>query len=83
LHDEVEDPQVSSLQWTIARQESHILWLSEGGVPTKFFHVHASALSRNKFIYSMNHIGHVLLDEADKVASAFDFFNGVLGTLAY
>jgi hypothetical protein len=31
----------------------------------------------------MNHIGHVLLDEADKVASAFDFFNGVLGTLAY
>jgi hypothetical protein len=34
---------LSSLQRTIVRQESQLLWLSDGDAPTKFFHVHASA----------------------------------------
>jgi hypothetical protein len=73
---------LSSLQWTIAQQESHILWLSEGDMPTKFFHVHASAWSRSKFIYSLNHDSCVLLEEADKAVVTFNFFNEVPGTLA-
>jgi hypothetical protein len=34
---------LSSLLHTIARQESHILWLSEGDAPTPFFHAHANS----------------------------------------
>jgi exonuclease III len=69
---------LSSLQRTIAWQESHILWLSEGDTPTKFFHVHASARSRNKFIRSLNHRGRIMLDEEYRADAAFDFFNEVL-----
>jgi hypothetical protein len=33
---------LTSLQRTIARQESHLLWLKEGDANTQFFHVHAN-----------------------------------------
>jgi hypothetical protein len=71
---------LSSLQRTIVRHESHILWLSEGDAPTKFFHVHASKRSKSKFIRSLDHSGRVLVDGGDKANAAFDFFNEVLGT---
>jgi hypothetical protein len=34
---------LSSLQRTITRHESRLLWLSEGDPPTRFFHVHANS----------------------------------------
>jgi hypothetical protein len=41
---------LSSLQHTIARQESRLLWLKEEDSPTKFFHIHANARRKRKFI---------------------------------
>jgi hypothetical protein len=42
-----------------------------------------SARSRSKLILSLDHEGHVLVDEGDKVDATFDFFNEVLGTPAH
>jgi hypothetical protein len=69
---------LSSLQWVIARQESQILWLSEGDAPTKFFHVQANAHSRHKHICSLVHDGQVLVDEYCKAEAPYNFFNEIL-----
>jgi hypothetical protein len=73
---------LSSLQRTIAMQESRLLWFSEGDDPTKFFHVQANVQGRCKHIRSLVHNGRVFLDEDSKVEAALCFFNEILGTPA-
>jgi hypothetical protein len=51
-----------------------LLWLSEGDAPTKFFHVHANARRRRKFIRSQ-----CLLSEESKAEAVFQFFHDILG----
>jgi hypothetical protein len=70
---------LSSLQRTIARQESRLLWLSEGDAPMKFFHIHANARRRKKFIRSLDHEGQCLISENSKVQAVFQFFDEILG----
>jgi hypothetical protein len=41
---------LASLERTIARQRSRILWLQEGDACTRFFHLHASHRRRKNFI---------------------------------
>jgi hypothetical protein len=71
---------LSSLQRTIARQESRVLWLSGGDAPTKFFHVQANARRRRKFIRSLEHDGQILVSEDHKAATVFDYFDSIMGT---
>jgi hypothetical protein len=71
----------SSLQCTIARQESHLLWLKKGDAPTKFFHVHANSWRRRNFIRSVERDGQVLVTEDSKAQAFFEFFDTVMGTL--
>lgn len=71
---------LSSLQRTIARQESRLLWLTEGDAPTKFFHIHTNARHRKKFIRSLLHQDQVVVDEYAKAQIAFDHFDALLGT---
>jgi hypothetical protein len=71
---------LSSLQRIIARQESRVLWLSEGDAPIKFFHVQANARHRRKFIRSLEHDGQILVSEDHKVATVFDYFDSIMGT---
>jgi hypothetical protein len=71
---------LSSLQRTIARQESRLLWLKEGDAPTKFFHIHANAHHKKKFIRTFHQDGHVLVSEEVKAQAFFNFFDEVLGT---
>jgi hypothetical protein len=52
---------LSSLQCTIARQESRVLWISEGDASTRFFHVHANSRRRWHCIHTLEHQGHVLV----------------------
>jgi hypothetical protein len=71
---------LASLQRTIARQESRILWLSEGDASTKFFHIHASARRRRNFIRTLEVGEQVLVDEGRKAEAVYSFFDAVLGT---
>jgi hypothetical protein len=70
----------SSLQRSIARQESRVLWLSEGDAPTRFFHVQASVRHCRQFIRSLEHDGQTLASEESKVAAIFDYFDSIMGT---
>jgi hypothetical protein len=67
---------------TIARQESRLLWLSEGDTPLRFFHVYANARRRRKFIHTLQDDGRTYADEDQKAHLAFTFFNDILGMSA-
>jgi hypothetical protein len=71
---------LSSLQRTIAWQESRILWIKEGNAPTAFFHAHANTRHRRNHIQSLRQGDQTLLSEDDKAAAIFDFFNEVLAS---
>lgn len=73
---------LSSLQRTIALQESRIHWLAEGDAPTKFFHVYANVRRRKKFIRSLHQDGQEVRDEEGKAEIALRYFEDVLGTPA-
>jgi hypothetical protein len=72
---------LSSLHRSIARQESRVLWLSEGDAPTRFFHAQASVRRRRRqFIRSLEHEGHTLVSEESKATTVFEFFYSIMGT---
>jgi hypothetical protein len=73
---------LASLQHTIARQESRILWLMEGDALTRFFHIQASQHHQKNFIHALEHHGQWLVAEDRKVDAAFEFFNDILGAPA-
>jgi hypothetical protein len=66
---------LSSLQRTIARQQSSLLWMKEGDVLTAFFDAHANAQRRHNHIWSLQQEDRTLLSEEDKAMTIFDFFN--------
>jgi hypothetical protein len=66
----------------MTRQESRLLWLSEGDAPTCFFHAHANSHRHKNHIHSLTHEGRVLIAEADKVEVAFHFYDTLLAVLA-
>jgi hypothetical protein len=71
---------LASLERTIARQRSRILWLREGDACTRFFHLHASHRRWKNFI------GHLLVDDVrvvehvDKAEAVDSFFDNLLGS---
>jgi hypothetical protein len=72
----------SSLQHTMACQESWLLWLSEGDTPTRFFHAHADSRRHKNHIHSLTYEGRVLVAKADKAEVAFNFYDSLLCTSA-
>jgi hypothetical protein len=48
---------LASLQRSMVRQESRLLWLKEGDTSTKFFHSYANMRRRKKHIHSLEHNG--------------------------
>jgi hypothetical protein len=71
---------IASLQRSIARQESRILWLSIGVTPMKLFHIHANARWSRKFIRSIKHEGQVIMSEERKAETFLNFFDDLLGS---
>lgn len=69
-----------SLQCSIARQESRLLWLAEGDAPTRFFHLQANIRRRKKFIRLLAVDGTVHYDEDTKADAAFQYFDAIMGS---
>jgi hypothetical protein len=73
---------LASLERTIARQRSRILWLQEGNACTRFFHLHASHGRRKNFT------GYLIVDNVhatehvDKAEAMGGFFDDMLGSVA-
>jgi hypothetical protein len=44
---------LAPLQWTIARQESRVLWLSKGDTSTLFFHSYANSRKPRNHVHSL------------------------------
>jgi hypothetical protein len=61
------------------RQESRLLWLSEGDAPTKFFHIHAYTRRRKNSVHSLECNGKTLVTEDHTTEAVFDFFDDNLG----
>jgi hypothetical protein len=72
---------LASLERTLARQRSHLLWLWEGDACTRFFHTHASHRRRKNFIRHLLVDGRRVMDHVDK-AEAMDYFEDLLSTSA-
>jgi hypothetical protein len=56
-----------------------VLWLREGDVPTKNFHVYANAQCRRNFIRSVNIGNQVVVSEPQKAQAFFNFYDGFMG----
>jgi len=70
---------LASLERTMARQRSRLLWLSEGDACTKFFHLHANHRRRKNHIPLLKVDGALVADQDEKSA-AVDSYERLLGS---
>lgn len=71
---------LSSLEWTIARQRSHLLNLKEGDANAEFFHRHARHWQHKNIITSIQKDGTIHTGQ-DNIASAVDdYYTSLLGS---
>jgi hypothetical protein len=71
---------LASLEHTIARKKSRIVWLQEGDANTAFFHLHASARQRRNHIFRLRRQGTTMTEPGEMCAVATDHFVVLLGT---
>ena len=71
---------LASLERSIARQRSRLMWLQEGEACTKFFHMHASHRRRKNFIDELKVDGRMLTAHEDKAEAIDDFYDQLLGS---
>lgn len=71
---------LASLQRSIVRQQSRLLWLSDADAGTRFFHLHANSRQHKNHIRVLEHDGVVATSEEDKILVAFEFYDQLLGT---
>lgn len=71
---------LSSLERTIARQRSRLLFLKEGDANTKLFYLHASHRTRKKHIARLEHNGVIAITHDEKELLLYNYFRMILGT---
>nr|ABA97942.1 retrotransposon protein, putative, LINE subclass [Oryza sativa Japonica Group] len=70
---------LASLERTMARQRSRILWLQEGDANTRFFHQHAAYRRRRNFVQQIEHNSQIATAPDEKAVLAQSYFTDVLG----
>jgi hypothetical protein len=73
---------LASLERTLARQRSRLLWLREGDTCTRFFHGHASHRRCKNFISHLLVDNRRVMDHVDKAEVMDSFFEELLDTSA-
>jgi hypothetical protein len=74
---------LASLERTVARLRSGLLWLKDGDANTSYFHQHARYKKRKNFIRKLQVGDRLLFEQEDKKEAVWDFFNHLLGTVHY
>ena len=72
---------LASLERTIARSRSRLLWLKEGDANTSFFHMHASHRRKKNAIARLRVDDVVTSQHSEMEKIAFDFFDLHLGSV--
>ncbi|WVZ85170.1 LOW QUALITY PROTEIN: hypothetical protein U9M48_032120 [Paspalum notatum var. saurae] len=71
---------LASLEQTIARLRSRVLYIKEGDANTSYFHQHAHYRKKKNFIAKFQVGDNIIVSQEGKQEAAFDFFNNLLGT---
>ncbi|KAJ1279149.1 hypothetical protein BS78_04G132900 [Paspalum vaginatum] len=71
---------LASLERTIARLRSRVLYLREGDANTAFFHQQARYRKKKNFIAKLQVGDRIIVSQDEKQEAAFDFFDNLLGT---
>lgn len=69
-----------SLERSITRQKSRLLWLRDGDASTQFFHQHASNHRRRNAITVLQNNGEILTGQEKIVKVVDDYYETILGT---
>lgn len=72
---------LASLERTIARLRSRILYLHEGGANTSFFHQQAPYRKKKIFIAKFLVDDSVVTSQEDKLTAASEFYEQLLGSV--
>ncbi|KAF8733041.1 hypothetical protein HU200_015400 [Digitaria exilis] len=73
---------LASLERTIARLRSRLVFLKDGDANTRLFHLQSSHRVRKKHIPLLEWNGTVALSQEDKAAILFDYFSAAIGSVA-
>lgn len=71
---------LASLERTVARLRSRILYLREGGANTSFFHQQARYRKKKKIIAKFQVSDQIATSQDDKQQAALDFYDNLIGT---
>lgn len=70
---------LASLERTVARLRSRVLYLKEGNANTSFFHQQARIWKRKNFIAKLQVDDHIVTNQEEKHSAIFDFYSNLLG----
>lgn len=73
---------LASLERTIIRLRSRLLYLKDGDANTKLFHMQCSHRMRKKHITMLEYQGTVAIDQQDKAQALFCYFSEAIGSSA-
>jgi hypothetical protein len=73
---------LASLERTMARHRSGLNWLKEEDTNTTYFHHHSRYRKRKKIIGILKVEDRIVVDQAEKKQSVWNFYNNLLGVAA-
>lgn len=70
---------LASLEYTIARLHSRVLWLKEDDVDKQYFHSEARHRQRSNHVITLAHDGVMAVEHGNKEEILFNFYSELMG----